>query len=151
MPRIAVIVSIVLATGTMVFAQESRPAPGGRAGRPTVPTSLGAAMRDMGQVAKRLSTEASDPATKDAAMADVILLERDIGIAKTGMPDNVRSLSGDAQAKALGEFRGMMSKLLRDVMSLEDAIDAGKADDVKTAFALIGADEKAGHEKFRTE
>ncbi len=149
MGRIAVILSVVLASSAVVWAQESRPAAGGDRGVVRrCRASLGAAMRDMGQTMKRLSTEAGDADKKEAAMTDVILFERDIGIAKTGMPDNVRSLSGDAQAKALGEFRGMMTKLMRDALLLEEAISTGKAEDVKAGLGQIGADEKAGHAEF---
>jgi soluble cytochrome b562 len=145
---------LVLATGTMVFGQESRPAGGGggqRGNRPQMPNGLGGAMRDMGAVMQRLAKEVADPAQKDAALTDVILMQRDAAIAKTGIPNNVRNLTGDDKAKKLGEFRADMTKLVKALLDFEDNIAAGNADAIKASEAKLGDIMKAGHAEFKPE
>jgi hypothetical protein len=124
---------------------------GQRGNRPVVPATIGSAMRDMQQVWTRLSKEDVDPAQKDAALTDILLMQRDTAIAKTGIPGPVRRLSGDAKAKALGEYRALITKLLKTFLDLEDAIAAGNADTVKTLSEQVKQIEKDGHAQFAPE
>jgi hypothetical protein len=143
---------LALAITPLLFAQESRPAGGPpRGNRPMVPNGLGGAMRDMQQVWGRLQKEAPDPAQKDAALTDVLLMQRDAAIAKTGIPANVRSLTGDDKAKKLGEYRADMTKLLKTFLDLEDAINTANADTIKTLSDQVKQLEKDGHAEFRPE
>jgi soluble cytochrome b562 len=116
-----------------------------------MPNGLGGAMRDMGAVMQRLAKEVADPAQKDAALTDVILMQRDAAIAKTGIPNNVRNLTGDDKAKKLGEFRADMTKLVKALLDFEDNIAAGNADAIKASEAKLGDIMKAGHAEFKPE
>lgn len=128
--------------------------PGGPGGRGrgrggNVPANLAAAMRDMGQTLKKISTEYTDPAQKDATINDISTMERDIAISKMGVPDKVAAMTGDEKAKALADYHHQLLQLLLKFTDMEQAVTDGKTDQVKSDLADAQKMMETGHKDFR--
>ena len=110
--------------------------------------NLHGAMSDMGTVYKRIKGEYADGSKLEATLADIALMQRDIAIGKTSLPDKVNGLSGEEKAKAVKEYQGMMRNLLKKFIDLEEAVSDGKGDAAKGALADIDKLMEAGHKEF---
>ena len=151
------ILGLSVGLGVSVWGQEGPPGQppatrpmrgqGGQRGG-GAPASLGAAMRDMGQMYKALKADAADPAKIDESLHNVQTMERDVAIAKLNPPPTVRNATGDDKVKKTEDFRTDMSDLMKTLLSLEDAIAAKNADDINKGLDAIKAAMDKGHGEF---
>jgi hypothetical protein len=152
------VLGLGISAGLSVQAQEgaagppptTRPARGPRGGGGGAggPQNLGGAMRDMGQNYKTLKANAADPEKRDESLRNVQMMERDAAVAKLSMPPGFQRLPADQKAGKLEDFRADFTELQKTLLSLEDAIAARNADDIKKGLDSIETIMNKGHEEF---
>ncbi len=152
-----VVLGMGIGAGVSVRAQEgppggppaSRPARGPRGGGGGgAPMNLGGAMRDMGQNLKTLKANAADPEKMEESIHSVETMERDAAVAKLNLPPMVQHLTGDEKAAKTADFRADITELQKALLSLEDAITAKNADDIKKGLDSLEAIMNKGHAEF---
>ncbi len=97
---------------------------------------------------KALMTSGADPEKRDDALKSVANMERDAAVAKLNPPPAVQKLTGEEKATKAEEYRTQITDLQKALLSLEDAIAAKNADDVKKGLESLDAIMKKGHGEF---
>ena len=132
----------------------SQPAQGERPRLPQGPgggerrVSVEGAMKTMNRSLKQLKSQLAETSKRDENLALVNEMERGCVTAKgLALPKDVLERAGDeaAQAKMKQNYRAEMLTLLKSLISLEEAIGNGKADEAKKIIEEIQRQREKEH------
>ncbi len=124
------------------------PEGGGRPQGQRAPSVEGA-MKGIARAANALAASIGDESKKDENLRLVNDMQRNCASAKgLGIPASILAHAKDdaAKAKMTAEYRKDLIKVLRRLIDLEEAIDAGKTAEAKAIFAEVDKMRETSHE-----
>lgn len=106
-------------------------------------------MKSMEKGLNAIKKDVKDEKQQARMLQLVAQFEKDVLTAKGIIPGRIARKTGDEKDKAIAEYRGMMSNVLRQALDLEDSISENKPDEALKVIDQIVEIEKQGHKEFR--
>jgi soluble cytochrome b562 len=108
-------------------------------------------MEDIEGALEVLQRQIKDPAKRDANLVLLAKMQHAVLICKQQVPEPVKKLAGEAQAKLLHTYRTMMITLMRELLLAEEHLVAGRYDEAVKSVAKLEEIEEAGHKALGVE
>lgn len=145
-------IATVLVAAVTTLSQPAASAPAEPARAPREPgerrISVEATMKIMDRAMESLNSQITDPSKLDENLAHVNEMQRGCVIGKgLPVPKDLLEKAGDgaAQARLKQAYRSHMLALLKKLVTLEEAIAAGKLDDAKRLLDEVAQERDRGH------
>ena len=108
-------------------------------------------MESMQKTLDALSKQVKDKTQIASSLTLVTDMERLVLTAKSIIPPRISKLDPDAQAKAKTDYQTMLLGVLRELLSAEEQLIAGKTDDAADTIAGLKQIEDQGHKEFHVK
>lgn len=148
--RTLLIASLVvgLSAGIPLAAADSL-APAGNA-KAAKAANLHDTMEDIEHTYEDLLKQAKDPSKKDSTLKLIAKMQALVLAAKE-MPAPVKRVDAANRDKAPAEYRALMVRMMRDLLTAEEQISAGKFDAAAATLEGMKKLQDEGHQLFKVE
>ena len=114
-------------------------------------TPLSKEMSALNKQLRTLKKQATDASKKDDNIKLVEGIKEHLAKAKDMEPATTKDQPADKRAAYVAKYKEEIESTTKDFDSLEEALKADKADDVKTLIEKLQKDKEQGHKEFKAD